>query len=198
MPLVEDQVRALQQRTELPEGSVPGTRLTWLGPTAGDIDWVSDPDSDIRVGNGDPNGAVNAPKGTLYVERDAPALWINDDGLSSWTPVGSSGGESYVAASVSGSTTVDFTTAHVHKLTMTGNITLTLSGATSGEACGLTLYLVQDGTGSRLVTWPGSVKWPVALAPTLSTGVNAIDIVVLETFDGGTSWFANLAGKAYA
>jgi len=102
-------------------------------------------------------------------------------------------------ASVSGAVTVDFSTASTHYLTLTGNVTaLTLSNTVSAKVCSLTLYLVQDGTGSRLVTWPASVKWPNGIAPTLSTTANAIDIVVLETLDGGTTWFANVAGKAYA
>lgn len=113
-----------------------------------------------------------------------------------WTTID---GDRYVAASVSGSVTVNFATAAVHKLTMTGNITtLTLSGAVANVACGLTLYLVQDATGSRLVTWPASVKWANGVAPTLSVTGSAVDIVVLESFDGGTTWYANLVGKAYA
>lgn len=107
-------------------------------------------------------------------------------------------GEVYATQTVSGATTVVFSTARVHKLTMTGNITLALSGAVNLRACGLTLYLVQDGTGSRLVTWPASVKWPNGSAPILTTTPNAIDIVVLESYDGGTTWFGNLAGKKYA
>jgi hypothetical protein len=100
---------------------------------------------------------------------------------------------------VATSTTVDYSQAHVHKLTLTGNLgTLTISNITNGVACGLTLYLVQDGTGGRIVTWPASFKWPGAVVPVLSTAPAAIDIVVAETFDNGTTWFANLAGKGYA
>lgn len=98
----------------------------------------------------------------------------------------------------SGATTISFAAAAVHRVRLTGAVTFTFTGATAGEADGLTLYLVQDGTGGRLVTWPASVKWPKAIVPVLSATANAIDIVVLETFNGGTSWFANFAGKAYA
>ncbi len=108
-------------------------------------------------------------------------------------------GETYAAQSQASAATISFTTARVHKLTLTGTpVTITLSGATSGVACGLTIYLVQDGTGSRFVTWPGSVKWPNGFPGVLSTTAGAIDIVVLESTDGGTTWFANLAGRAYA
>ena len=107
-------------------------------------------------------------------------------------------GESYTAYTASGTTSVSYKAAHVHKITLTGSITPTFSGATSGIACGLTLYLVQGGSGSYTVTWPSSVLFPGGNDPTLSTTVGATDVVVMETVDGGVSWFANLAGKAYA
>lgn len=97
-----------------------------------------------------------------------------------------------------GATTVNYSVSSVHRVRLTGDVTFTFTGTTNNVADGLTLYLIQDGTGSHVVTWPASVKWPAATAPVLSTGANAIDIVVLESFDNGTTWFANLAGKAYA
>jgi hypothetical protein len=39
------------------------------------------------------------------------------------------------------------------------------------------LNVHQDGTGSRTITWNAVFKWPGGSAPTLSTGVNAIDII---------------------
>lgn len=107
--------------------------------------------------------------------------------------------EKFVSASVSGSVSVDPTAASVHALTMTGSITtLSITSGMTGGAVGLTLYLIQGGSGSYTVAWPGSVKWPGGVAPILSTTVGAIDIVVMESYDGGTTWFANMAGRGYA
>jgi len=39
------------------------------------------------------------------------------------------------------------------------------------------LWLIQDATGSRTITWPATVRWPGGTAPTLSTAANAVDIV---------------------
>jgi len=39
--------------------------------------------------------------------------------------------------------------------------------------------MVQDGTGSRTVTWPGTVKWSGGTAPTLTTDGGGIDIASL-------------------
>ncbi len=41
----------------------------------------------------------------------------------------------------------------------------------------LTLVLKQDGVGSRIPTWPGTVLWPGNVAPTLSTGAADVDII---------------------
>jgi hypothetical protein len=90
------------------------------------------------------------------------------------------------------------TTGPVKTITLTGNCTFTLAGATSGRATYLELVLTQDGTGSRTVTWPAAVKWSDGDAPTLSTAAGAIDRVVLTTYNGGTTWFGDLVGTGYA
>lgn len=40
-----------------------------------------------------------------------------------------------------------------------------------------TLFIIQDGTGSRTITWNAIFKWPGGVAPTLSTGAGDIDII---------------------
>ena len=59
----------------------------------------------------------------------------------------------------------------------------------------LLLVLVQDGTGSRTATWPGTVKWPSGVAPTLSTGAADIDIISL--YYDGSSYYGT-ANKDFA
>jgi hypothetical protein len=53
--------------------------------------------------------------------------------------------------------------------------------------------LVQDGTGSRLATWPATAKWPGGLAPTLSTGTGKKDLISFVCVDG-TNWAGLVAG----
>ena len=77
----------------------------------------------------------------------------------------------------------------------TSATTFTFSNATaSDELCGFTLFLVNGG--SQTVNWPASVDWPGGTAPTLTT--TGIDILVFTTIDGGTTWYGNVAGQAYA
>lgn len=109
-------------------------------------------------------------------------------------------GEEVATDSDSGAThTIDLTTGNVHDLTLTANCTLTFSNPTaSGDACSFTLILRQDGTGSRTVTWPASVDWPAATAPTLSTAAAAVDVLTFVTVDGGTTWLGFVAGQGMA
>lgn len=109
------------------------------------------------------------------------------------------GGKEVVStATVSASPkSIDLSVANIFNYTLTTNVTFSFTGATSGVACSITLFLKQDATGSRIVTWPASVKWGTAGAPTLSTAANALDIVSLLTLDGGTTWYAFLGGKGF-
>lgn len=80
--------------------------------------------------------------------------------------------------------------ANTFDITLTANCTIALTGAAlSGSESSILLILRQDGTGSRTVTWPGSVTWASGSAPTLSTAASSVDFIVLETVDGGTVWF---------
>ena len=63
----------------------------------------------------------------------------------------------------------------------------------SGTVSSFSLYVV-DGE-SQTVNWPASVKWPGGTKPTLTA--SGIDMLVFTTFDGGTTWYGNLAGLDY-
>jgi len=102
-------------------------------------------------------------------------------------------------ASATGAVTVNLANGNHHHLTLTGAVTLTLSGATTGFVCSLTLLLTQDATGGRAITWPAAVKWlPGGSAPTFTTTLSTRSIVQMFTIDGGTTWFAALAGSGIA
>ena len=92
-------------------------------------------------------------------------------------------------ASSTSALTINFSTAPDWDITLTAACTFTLSGApASGTPAVLTLILRQDATGSRTVTWPGSVTWISGAVPTLHTAASSVDIVQLITVDGGTTW----------
>ena len=69
--------------------------------------------------------------------------------------------------------------------------TSTLGDPTNVDA-GMTFVLKvkQPGAGGpHGVTWPSSFQWPGGAAPTLSVGINAVDIVT--GFYDGTDWFCS-------
>ena len=65
---------------------------------------------------------------------------------------------------------------------------------TTGISYSLTLAFTADGT-ARAVTWPAAVKWSGGTAPTLTSTSAKVDIFVLNTWDGGTNWFAMVGGQ---
>lgn len=83
--------------------------------------------------------------------------------------------------------TIDWRISNKQKSTLTGNCTFTFTAPT--KPCSLILKLVQDATGSRTVTWPATVHWPAATAPTLTTTASKVDIITFY-FDG-TTYFGN-------
>jgi hypothetical protein len=97
-------------------------------------------------------------------------------------------------ASITGATTLDLSTTNIYNITLTGSATLTFSNPpASGTLYSLMIIAKQDGTGSRTITWPASVKWPNASAPTLSTAANAVDVLNFFTVDGGTTYYGALS-----
>ena len=97
--------------------------------------------------------------------------------------------------SVSGSTTIDLTAGNSVTATAGGAITWTFSNPTaSDELCGFVLKLVNGGSATQ--TWPASVDWPSATAPTLTT--SGTDVLVFITCDGGTTYYGFTAGLALA
>ena len=88
---------------------------------------------------------------------------------------------------------INCATSNIFYLTLQASTTLSFVNVPSGTFT-LTLVCAQDATGSRLITWPGSVKWPGGSAPTLTTTGSKTDVISLLTSDGGTTWLGFPAG----
>ena len=100
--------------------------------------------------------------------------------------------------SVSGGTlTLDLSTANVFRVSLVSNATtLTITNAAaSGKAQSFTLML--DLGGAYTVTWPGSVRWANATAPTQTATTGKTDIFSFVSTDGGTKWFGFVGGLKY-
>lgn len=100
-----------------------------------------------------------------------------------------------VSASGSALTLADVFDATMHRVTLTANCTLTFPAAGAGKS--FSLELVQDGTGSRTVTWPAAVLWPGGTDPTLSSAAGSVDDFAFVCFDG-SNWSGFFAGAGLA
>ena len=70
----------------------------------------------------------------------------------------------------------DMDPSNSYQVTLGGNRTM---AAPTNVKPGFTylLYVIQDGTGSRTITWNSVFKWAGGTAPTLSTGAGAKDLI---------------------
>lgn len=107
--------------------------------------------------------------------------------------------ETYGAVtSSSNATTVNCEAGNAFSHTLTENTTFTFSNPpASGTAYSFSIEIIQDASASGFtVTWPTSVDWPAATAPTLTATASAKDVFVFYTRDGGTTFYGFTAGQA--
>jgi hypothetical protein len=79
----------------------------------------------------------------------------------------------------------------------TGANTIVFQGA-NGFVKHVELFLVQPSSGTAAtVTWPSSVKWPAATAPTLSTASGYVDKFRFTYIPGNAFWYGELVGVHY-
>lgn len=87
---------------------------------------------------------------------------------------GAAGDITAYSPSAAGTATLTLNTSNIHTITMpAGNITIALSNEAVGQC--FMINILQDGTGSRTVTWFTTIKWAGGSAPTLTTTASKID-----------------------
>lgn len=77
------------------------------------------------------------------------------------------------------------------------SMTFSMSGVPSG-AFSFTLFLRNDATPGRTITWPPSVRWSNGSVPVRTTTANQADAYTFFTTDGGSVWYGNLSLYNYA
>lgn len=92
---------------------------------------------------------------------------------------------------VTGSVTFNWNTSNIKRLVL-ANTGIPISFSNPAPGATYTIILVQDGNGSRTVTWP-TIKWAGGSTPTLSTAANKTDIVTL-VYDG-SSYYGVFVGN---
>ena len=129
---------------------------------------------------------LGTSEASKVVTTDANGVTIFDGGVVE---------DDTTITSSTGAATINCRDGNVFSHTLTEDVTYTFSNPpASGRAFGFTLKVVQDST-ARTITWPASVDWPAATAPTLSTGSGEVDVFVFFTTDGGTTFYGFTAGQ---
>lgn len=100
--------------------------------------------------------------------------------------------ETPYTANSSTAITLSLTNGTVQIITLTGNATITMPSAVSGKS--FIMFLKQDATGSRTVTWT-TVKWAGGTAPTITSAASKQDIY--SFFSDGTNWYGVTVGQNY-
>lgn len=148
-----------------------------------------------------PNGSAGAPTFRLIVAADLPMATAAEAKAGTVTkPVGVDvlWTMNVIQTLVDAATTPwDMSLGPNAKWTLAASRTL---GAPTNmkEGVWYTLQVIQDATGSRLVTWPASFNWGTAGAPTLTTTAAKYDLVSIYCTNASTPTFAAfLGGKGF-
>lgn len=98
--------------------------------------------------------------------------------------------QAYTTDTDGATVTFNMSASNIHTVTLGGSRTLAVSNVSTGQA--FVIILLQDGTGSRTVTWWGSIKWAGAAAPTLTTTASRYDI--FSFIYDGTNYYGAAVG----
>jgi hypothetical protein len=158
------------------------------------------------------SGGSSSIAGSTDVALSNPAtsdFLSYDSGVNKWhniplvgTAALADGGgkETISSGSVGAGAVIDLTLGNVFRLRLVGDADFTFVGGTTSStiASAFTVYLRQNASfGPYTATWPANVLWPGGIAPTVTSTPNALDILVFETTDGGSTWCGALVGSDY-
>ena len=114
-------------------------------------------------------------------------------------PIFNSYRETIFITNYSGAFTINAATGNNFSFTLSSgsNIVSFTNFAPTGTLHGVNLFVAQDATGNRTLSYPSTVSWGSAGAPTLSTSANSIDVLNFITWTGGSKILGFVGGKGF-
>ena len=96
--------------------------------------------------------------------------------------------------------TFDLRTSPKQKVTLGGNRTLALTAGSYYVGQPFVLKLIQDGTGSRTVTWFATINWAAGAVPTLTTTATKADVFgfICTDASGSPKFDGFILGQGFA
>tara|TARA_R110002074_G_scaffold205140_2_gene373477 strand:+ start:59 stop:748 length:690 start_codon:yes stop_codon:yes gene_type:complete len=82
----------------------------------------------------------------------------------------------------------DVSTDPIAKVTLAGNRTMAAPSNPLGSGQYISLLIIQDGTGSRTLTWNSTFEFKDDTAPTLTTTATMSDLFTFRYYAGSTKW----------
>lgn len=134
----------------------------------------------VGIGTVNPVGAFTVVGGNVGIGTWSPraALEVKNSVVFS---------SEYDEGSEGGAFTINWNNGNKQKVTLTGSTSHTVTfTAISGGVANFLLKIVQ-GDASNTITWPASVKWPGASAPTMTAASGSVDIVTC--YYDGTNYY---------
>lgn len=88
--------------------------------------------------------------------------------------------------------TFDMSASNTHTVTISGNRSFVVTNVSVGQS--FIIFVQQDGSGSRLVTWFSSIKWQTGSAPTLTTTAAKVDAFGFYCYSSG-NYYGFIVGQ---
>ncbi|MGE0526151.1 MAG: hypothetical protein AB7P49_03740, partial [Bdellovibrionales bacterium] len=138
------------------------------------------------------------PTGNVGIGTTSPAAKLDVSGSIN-VSASTEGTSAYVNSSTA--YTIPDSSMNIRRITLTGNATITMPAFTapSQASYSLTVFVKQDGTGSRTVTFAGAgsdtIKWDSGATPSIASAAGKVTILQFLKPSDETVWYASMVWK---
>ena len=101
--------------------------------------------------------------------------------------------EQHTETSATNTLSIDMALGNAVDYTLTENLTaFTITNIPpSGTYGEIWLKIIQHASAAKTITWPAAFKFSGGTDHIMSTGLSAVDLIHMQTIDGGTTWYCS-------